>query len=255
MSSSPQNGPWVELTCDGNRRYGVAVLAEQAGIALTPAQLDEAQAYACNNAGGEATKKIIETARDEMVGLMALWVWSTKNWNRSEAQRTAVFRVIDDFLKDLETRWMDLPENSDVRLVHMGRTGELQKYAPEMIARMERIVEKTRERSGMVVALLMDYSGPDEDVRARTLWKEKNCEGLFEDCLDLPRAGVSYRELDLRIRTGETSDIKHANAVMRPYEGMETRDIFHSCLLAQYTPEMFQKDIAAFRKTEKKEGK
>jgi undecaprenyl diphosphate synthase len=253
MSSSPETGSWVELTCDGNRRYGVTSLQQQGVPVQSADDLNEQQAYECNNAGGNATKSIIEVARDEMVGLMALWVWSTKNWNRPEPQRIAVFRVINEFLKDLETRWMHLPENLDVRLAHMGRTEGLREFAPDVLERMERIMEYTRERTGMVVALLLDYSGPDEEERARALWKQS--DHSFEDCLDLPRQGIAYRELDLRIRTGETSTVKHANAVMSGYTKMETRDIFHTCLLAEYSPDQFRNDLYAYRNSDKRNGK
>lgn len=254
MSTSPKEGLWVELTCDGNRRLQVNQLAA-AGQVVTAATLTEAQAYACNKIGGQVTQKIIEAARDEMIGLIALWAWSTKNWDRPLAQQTAVFAVVNEFLVDLENEWMDRPENQDVRLVHMGRTEKLEKSAPEMMDRMQRVMDKTRERTGMVVALMMDYAGPDEDERARELWKKDQTGKPFTDFLDLPRQGVPYKEVDLRIRTGETSEAKHINAVMRPYEGLETRDIFHEFLLAEYSPDALRNDLATYRKTEKRNGK
>lgn len=254
MSTSPETGLWVELTCDGNRRFEATELEER-GLHVDPASLNEEQAYECYKLGGDATKKIIETARDSMVGLIALWVWSTKNWDRPPSQTNAVFRVMQEFLDDLERDWMDRPENADVRLIHMGRSERLAVAQSGVLATMNRIIEKTRDRRGMVVALLMDYSGPDEDERARQLWKEAGCTGEFTDFLDVSRQGVPYKELDLRIRTGETSDVKHINAVMRPYEGMETRDAFHEELLPQFTPDLFLGDLGGFQKTPKRNGK
>ncbi len=253
MSTSPAEGLWVELTCDGNRRFEAAML-EQQSQQVAPTALDEEQAYECYKAGGEASKRIIETARDARVGMMALWAWSTKNWSRPPHQTRAVFRVMQEFLDDLEENWIDLPENSDVRLVHMGRTERLHVEQSQVMEVLNRIVQYTKDRTGMVVALLLDYAGPDEDKRARQLWKESGCAGAFEDHLDLPRAGVSYRELDLRIRTGEDERMKHLNAVMRPYEGMETRDAFHEEFLPQYTPALFRQDLDDLQKTEQRKG-
>jgi|CXWL01.1.fsa_nt_gi undecaprenyl pyrophosphate synthase len=254
MSTGPETGDWIELTCDGNRRAQTDVLAETGKI-VKPAELDEELAYACYKMGGDASKKIVEAARDNMVGLLALWVWSTKNWDRPEAQQKAVFQVTHEFLNDLETNWIDLPENEDVRLVHMGREERLHREAPDMMAVFDRITEYTKHRKGMVVSLLMDHSGPDEEARARHLWKFGGGTLGFEDHLDLPRLGVPYKHLDLRIRTGETDRIKHTNAVMSGYTGMETRDVFHDVLLPDFTPELFLKDLADYRKSDKRNGK
>ena len=254
MSTSPKEGKVIEVTCDGNRRFEADVLV-QAGIAVAPADLDEEQAYCCYKLGGDASKKIVEVSRDAMVGIIALWAFSTKNWERPAAQTNAIFRVMQEFLDDLEKNWIDRPENSDVRLVHMGRTEELERKQSEVMKTMKRIMNHTRDRTGMVVALLLDYSGPDEDERARQLWKESGCIGPFTDYLDLPRQGVPYRELDLCIRTGETSDVKHTNAVMRPYDGMETRHIFRTELLPEYTEALYKADLELLKKTPQRKGK
>lgn len=255
MSTSPNDGLWVELTCDGNRRAESEMLKIE-GMDVRPAELDENLAYECYKAGGEATKKIVEAARDNMVGLIALWVWSTKNWDRPPEQARAVFRVTKEFLEDLRQNWIDRPENSDVRLVHMGRSERLHAEAPEVMELLDDITAYTRARTGMIVALLMDYSGPDEDERARNMWKRDTDSSVtYHRYLDLPRQGVPFCELDLRIRTGETSRVKHTNAVMSPYAGMETRDVFHEAYLPHYTRELFLKDLDESRQTEKRCGK
>lgn len=258
MSTSPDQGLWVEVTCDGNRRYELNALKNQ-GVAIdSTADLSDGHLYAAYKAGGDAMKRIIETARDQSVGMIAAWTWSTKNWERPKEHADAVFQVTKEFLVDLEKNWLHLSENKDVRLVHGGRIEQLGKNAPEMFEILHRICRDTSKRTGMVVALLMDYSGPDEEERAREMWFRSMQCGIknvsYQDCLDLPWQGVPFRELDLRIRTGETGDIKHTNAVMSGYTGMETRDIFHTAPLPLYTPEMFQRDLDGVQKSEKRQG-
>ncbi|UPA22436.1 undecaprenyl diphosphate synthase family protein [Candidatus Peribacteria bacterium] len=254
MSASPETGLWIEHTCDGNRRAGVRKLAQQ-GIIVNPADLDEDQAFECNNDGGEATKRIIEAARDEMVGLISLWAWSVNNWKRPPGQQKAVFRVVEAFLQDLEANWIHLPENQDVRLVHMGRKERLTQQAPSMMDVMQRVMDITQDRKGMVVSLMMDYSGPDEEDRARELWKADTSRP-FTDFLDLPQQGIAWRELDLRIRTGDgDTDLKHINSVMSGYTRDKTRDVFPDCLLEDFTPELFRTYLAELRNMKQKEGR
>lgn len=254
MSTNPSEGLWVELTCDGNRRARAESKQEEGDRESTSNTLSDDDLYQCYKMGGEATKKIIEVSRDQSVGLIAVWAWSTKNWKRGLAQKNAVFQVTTEFLHDLEQNWIDLPENENVRLVHMGRSERLIEEAPEMMDILHRISGHTRERCGMVVALMMDYSGPDEERRARSRWIKSRLQGQYEDYLDLPVQGVGYRELDLRIRTGETTHLKHLNAVMRAYEGMETREAIHALYLPEYTPELYIADLNALFDTEKREG-
>lgn len=255
MSTGPNEGLWIELTCDGNRRAVIDEMSSQGVTGLVAEKLSSQLLYRGYKAGGDATKKIIEVARDNAVGLIAPWTWSTKNWSRPEAHADAVFKVTTEFLMDLKTNWIDLPENRDVRMVHMGRVGRLENAAPEMMQLMQSICEYTRDRTGMVVAMLMDYSGPDEEERARELWKLSGCAGRYQDYLDLPRQGVPFHELDLRIRTGENTRIKHINAVMNAYAGMETREIFREEPLPAYTPKLFLQDIEELTHSEKREGK
>lgn len=254
MSTGPEKGEWLEVTCDGNRRYELDVL-KNAGMTLSTPDLNYDQMYAAYKAGGEATKRIIEVARDQMIGLIAVWTWSTSNWDRPKHHADAVFKVTTEFLMDLRDNWIDRSENADVRLVHMGRREQLLRDAPDMMTLFDEICAYTRERRGMVVALMMDYSGPDEEARARALHLEAEGRGTFEDCLDLPLAGVPYHEVDLRIRTGETTRIKHTNGVMSGYSRMKTRDIFRDQMLPEYTPALVLEDIEEFRVTEQRNGK
>jgi undecaprenyl diphosphate synthase len=254
MSSSPQEGLWVELTCDGNRRYEAAQLNAQ-GETVRPAELTGLPLYLAYKAGGNATKQIIEVARDNAVGLIAPWAWSTKNWDRPKEHADTVFRVTEEFLEDLETDFMHRPENNDVRLVHVGRQEGLQEAAPRMMETLRRISEKTRNRSGMVIALLLDHSGPDELERAIEAFKVSGCKGHWTDYLDLSKQGVPYKEVDLRIRTGEETRIKHINAVMKAHDGLETREIFREEMLPMYTADLFREDLEEFQRTEKRQGK
>lgn len=257
MSTSPSEGEHIVVVCDGNRTFEVNELGAQ-GTMVGKDSLSPEQLYDAYKKGGDAMKAIIEAARDAHVGLIAAWTWSTKNWSRPQAHADAVFQVTTEFLLDLEQNWIDLPENEDVRLVHGGRPERLQQSAPEMMQVLNRVCDRTRKRAGMVVALLMDHSGPDEEQRAREMWAKRaqicRSRSPYQDFLDLPWQGVPYKELDLRIRTGETGSIRHMNAVMSGYTGMETRDVYHAVPLPLYTSGMFLRDLQNLRETEKRRG-
>jgi|GEM_PF-5287895 len=255
MSTKPTEGVFAAIICDGNRRDESELIHQEQGLVLPPTEFDQETLYNAYQRGGKAIRDIVECARDQSVGILAAWAWSTKNMERrSEHERKAVFRVIQEFVLDLEENWMNLPENNDVRLVHMGRQERLNEADPGMMHIVNRVCKDTRGRTGMVVALCMDYGGPDETKRAKTMWRQAGYYGELEDYLDLPRQGVPYRPMDLRIRTGETDRAKHLNAYLHPYEGEETREIFHELYLPGYTPNLFINDLQELNRTPMRKG-
>ncbi len=255
MSTSPSEGYFIGLIADGSRRFESQRLHEEQRITVSSQKLSEVQLYEAVKQGSTAIKHVMECAREQAIGIFAPWGWSTKNWDRGEAAQRVTFQVIHEFLLDLEKNWMNLPENSDVRLVHMGRAERIEKADPALHESIQRVCYTTQERMGMVVAVCLDYSGPDELRRAEALWRSSGGKGQLCDHFDLPRQGVAYRPVDLRIRTGEETELKHSNGYLLPYVDEETRDQYHSAYLPQYTPEMFLADIERLSQTSKREGK
>ncbi|MDD4319235.1 MAG: undecaprenyl diphosphate synthase family protein [Candidatus Peribacteraceae bacterium] len=242
MSTSPSEGLFIGFILDGNRRQEVEDLATVRGQTLTTSQLSFRDLVSAYTKGGEAVRGIMETARDGVVGTLALWAWSEENMTQRGAEvREATFAVIDSFLGDLEHAGRHDPASADVRLVHMGRTDRLSEADPVLLARIQRLCAETRERAGMVVALCCDYSGPQEADRAIRSWAEAGAQGDWRQYLDLPRQGVPFRPLDLLVRTGEDGGgLVHDNAFLHGYRNGQTEMAFTETLLPHFTQDMFR---------------
>lgn len=246
---------FVGLICDGNRRDEVERVNEQEGRALTIADLLPEQLYEAYRLGADAVKKVIERAREEALGVIAVWGMSDKNMEqRPPHQKHILYRIFEEFLVDLRDNWMDRRENSEVRLVHMGKMNHLQEEAPRVKNLLTDIAWHTRQRTDMVVAVCLDYGGKDEQKRATAIWEATGHKGAVENRLDLPLLGIPYRPLDLRIRTGETTRLKHPNAFLHPYEDDETREAYHATYLPGYTADMFSADLQEYRTMPRRKG-
>jgi len=248
---------FVGFTLDGNRR----LKAEELGI--NTSDLTTQQIEIAYRAGGEVAKNIIEEARELRLSIIALWALSCKNMEqRPDEQKEAIFRILDDYLKDLDENWIDKSKNSEVKLVHLGRREMLEQSAPDVMKRLDALRKKTCERTGMVVALCLDYDTVNEHrralrdyLRAGIIGGENGPTINFEQFLDLAREGVPYQELDLRIRTGEDGGrYNHNNGFLNNYDYGEARDVYHKIYLPDYTIEMFRRDVKELMYSPKRRG-
>ncbi len=252
-----QQGLFVGLIPDGNRRWAIG----QYGVAkkedLTPAQLYEAYWR-----GTEAVKGVVRRAREESVGIFAAWGGSNDNLRkRSDRELQILYSIYERFMTELRDEWMDAEGYRDTRFVHMGHRERMQTYASQVLRIIDDVAEHTRTRTGMVVAVCLDYDSCDElRVVARQRWREAGLVGEEEEYLDLPYAGVPYQSLDYGIRTGEVTPegeegrVKHTNAFLLGYHNKETRWRYRKEFLPDYTPDMFSQDLGLYKRGEKREG-
>lgn len=218
-----------------------------------------------HRSGGNTFKATIERSRAmQNIRVLAAWCMSRKNFeSRSPEEIDGIFSIGTEFLTDLRDNWMDLPENQQVRLLHMGERGRMEQResGDRMMKIFDEIMHHTRERTGMIVALCFDYSGEDELQRALRLWQANGAQGDigvgYRDYLDLPRQGVPYRPTNLIIRTGkEEGESDRDGAFLSPYtiQG-ETRLRSSELLFPDFSPDTFEATVSAYLSEKKREGK
>ncbi len=200
--------------------------------------------------GSERVKAVITASREMCFGIIAPWGLSTDNMdNRDPKEKEILYFVFDHYLKDLRDNFMHRPENKNVRFVHMGRRDRLGEEAPKIVELIDEITNDTRERTGMVVAVALDYGGLDEQDRALKLWLDAGCPNGIEgikNFLDLPQQGIDFRPVDLIVRTGHKSGTPtRSNEYLYPYL-KETRVINRLEFLPDYTKDMFHDDLTTF---------
>ncbi len=208
--------------------------------------------------GSERIKGVIEEARDMGFKLIAPWGMSDRNIiKRPLEERQCLYQVYKHYLIDLRDNFLHRPENSEVRLVHIGRRDRLIDEAPEVIRLIDEIKRDTQERVGMAVAVALDYGGLNERDRATEAWARAGCPGGIDGIkcyLDLSSQGVSYAPVDLIIRTGhKQEEAVRTNEFLYPYLN-ETRVIPNTCLLPDYTEDQFRADIQKFQAEKQNRG-
>lgn len=133
----------VAIILDGNRRW-----AKERGK----------PSFFGHKKGAENARKIVLYAQKVGVKVITMWGFSTENWSRSEKEVGFIMELfenyIDKSIKDYE--------KYGVRFNHIGSLKELPKTLQNKI---KDAIERTKNNSGIVANLALNYGGRDEIKR------------------------------------------------------------------------------------------
>lgn len=102
---------------------------------------------------------VVEAASDIGIEVLTLYAFSTENWRRPKDEVSALMRLLVEFLRG------ELEEMSEknVRFTTIGQTSAL----PEPVRReLEHSCKTTRDNTGLIVNIALNYSGRSELVNA-----------------------------------------------------------------------------------------
>ena len=175
----------VAIIMDGNGRW-----AQQRGLPRA----------AGHKAGAEAVRRALQAAADHGVEVLTLYAFSSENWRRSKEEisdLTALMRFyLERELKTLEK------ERVKLKLI-----GDYSAFGGELVARLERAVERTAANDRLTLVIALIYGSRAEIAGAARRLAEKAVAGEL-DAANLDEAAISAElqtkdlpELDLLIRT------------------------------------------------------
>ena len=141
----------VAIILDGNGRW-----ATRRGLPRTVG----------HKAGIEAVKRTVEGANELGIEVLSFFAFSTENWKRDKAEIDAIFEILRTYLKENEEEYL----GKNLKLLTMG---DISKLPEDIYKKFEELKDKTKNNTGMIVNIGLNYGGRDEIVRAfNTLLKE-----------------------------------------------------------------------------------
>jgi undecaprenyl diphosphate synthase len=147
-----------------------------------------------HRAGIKSVREIVETCTELKIEVLTLYAFSTENWSRPANEVNALMMLLKLYLKKEYSNMM----RNNIRLNAIGNILELPEAPKKELLSM---IDKTRNNSGLVLNLALNYGGRQEIISAvNKIIKEKLGkvnENTFKDYLytkDLP-------DPDLLIRT------------------------------------------------------
>jgi len=200
--------------------------------------------------GGDAVRKLIELCDADGISWLTVFAFSSENWKRPPEE---VDRLMELFVQALDKDVKDLHRNN-IRFRVIGNTEILQ---PSIQSRIEKSENLTRDNSGMVFTVALNYGGRwDISQACRQIASETAAGKISPSDID---EGVLYRYLsthgmpdpDLFIRTGGEKRISNFLLWQLAYTELYFTDV----LWPDFGELEFQSALEAYASRQRRFGK
>lgn len=224
----------IAIIMDGNRRWAKA--------RMMPVKLGHKQ-------GAETLKKIVRYAQKIGIKYMTVYAFSTENWKRSEEEVNDLMFLLesylDDFAKEADT------ENIVIKVI--GRREEL---SERLLDKIDKTVERTKDNTGTVFSIALNYGGRDEIVHSVKEISKKVLDGTVK-VEDIDEKMISENlytnympDPDLLIRT--SGEIRTSNFM--PWQIVYSEYLFVEKLWPDFEESDLDDAIKEYQKRNRKFG-
>lgn len=138
-----------------------------------------------HNQGAEVFKKTINWCRDLGVKCATFYAFSTENWKRPADEVNGIMDLLRKYIKDLRAS-----AKENIRIIILG---DIQPLDEDIRVDLLDIMQSTKENTGFIVGIALNYGGRAEIVRASRMLAERCMNGelsvndiseeIFEECL------------------------------------------------------------------------
>jgi len=153
-----------------------------------------------HKAGCETLEKTVEDCVRLGVECLTVYAFSTENWKRSALEVGALMKLLRFYMVKL----IDVANKNNVKAVMIG---DESRFEPDIRKGIKKLIEATKNNTGMVFAFAINYGGRDEikraveniadDVESGKISKSDVSEELISSYLDTK----DLPDPDLLIRT------------------------------------------------------
>ena len=186
MEFDKENMPkHIAIIMDGNRRW-----ARAQG---KPASFGHKE-------GAKTLEKIVRYANKIGLEHITVYAFSTENWKRTEEEVSALMLLLQNYLDDYSKRADS--ENIKVKIL-----GDITALSPKMQKSIINCMERTKNNTGVVFNIALNYGGRDEITRAvkkiatKVKEGEINVDDINEELISNELYTVGQPDPDLVIRT------------------------------------------------------
>ena len=177
----------IGIIMDGNRRW--------AKKRLLPTNMGHKE-------GADRLEDIAKYCSKIGVKYLTVFAFSTENWKRSEEEVTYLMKLLKDSIEDFDKRFAE----DDVCIRHIG---DINGLSPELQEGIRHIEERTKNKTGLVVNVCLNYGGRLEIENAIKRIAQEYKDGKISSLDNIDEqliASYMYMHLspdpDLIIRTG-----------------------------------------------------
>lgn len=209
----------IAIIMDGNRRW-----AKERG-------LDPRLGH---KEGAETLERIATYANEIGLKYMTVYAFSTENWKRTKEEVGALMKLLELYLDKFLNR-------ESLRNIRIRLLGDVEGLNPSLRDRIYKIVEKSKDNTGLTLNIAFNYGGRDEIVRAVRKISEKvkndeiDIDEIDEDMVSNNLYTQGEPEPDLLIRPG--GELRISNFLL--WQLAYTEFLF----VDKYWPDFSRKDL------------
>lgn len=225
----------IAIIMDGNGRW-----AKKRGLPR----------IAGHRAGVKTVKRIVEAAAGIKISILTLFTFSTENWQRPREEVSAIMNLLYQTTK----RELSELEKNNVKLI---TTGDIEGLSPTRKEILKKAIHRTRNNTGLVLNLALNYSGRSEILDAVKKISEDICSGAIKPEEVDERLFSSYLytkglpDPDLLIRT--SGEMRISNFML--WQTSYTELYITPVLWPDFSTDDFYQAIWAYQNRQRRFGK
>jgi len=197
-----------------------------------------------HRAGAKTIRTIVEAASNMGIGALTLYAFSTENWSRPTLEVRGLMLLLKEFLKTELARMM----RNNIRMRTIGDISALPAPARKELSR---VIEETKNNSGMVLNLALNYGGRQELVSAVQHIVDAQPEKVTEETIGKYLYTHGLPDPDILIRT--SGELRISNFLL--WQIAYTELYFTPVLWPDFKPADLVDAITEFQRRERRFGK
>ena len=147
-----------------------------------------------HRAGISAVRKVVEGSAEIGIPVLTLYAFSVENWKRPQAEVSVLMQLLKEYLN----KELDNLHKNNIQFRTIGRTEELD---PSVQVELERGIAHTRNNTGMIFNVALNYGGRAEIVDAVNRILQTRSSSITENDLAKYLYTAGQPDPDLLIRT------------------------------------------------------
>ena len=235
MNLEKENLPkHIAIIMDGNRRWAKAK-GKPAGFG--------------HKEGAKVLERIVRYANKIGIENITVYAFSTENWERAKDEVSTLMALFQSYLDDYSKRADS--ENIKVKII-----GSRKGLSEKMISSIEKCMERTKNNTGIIFNIALNYGGREEILHAtRKIAEQVKNNGLNPEDIkeeDIERFLYTYGQPDPDLLIRTSGEMRLSNFL--PWQLSYSEFLFINKNWPDFTEEDLNQAIEEYQKRTRKFG-
>lgn len=196
-----------------------------------------------HKAGMQTVMKTVQHAFDLGIKVVSIYAFSTENWNRPKKEVDYLFELFEQYIKTDMQKLYD----QNVKLMVMGDYTKFPKSLADSIAKA---IEDTKDHTGPILNLGLNYGSQDEIVRAVNHIIQDGQQSVTKEIFTSYLYTKDLPPLDFIIRT--SGELRLSNFML--WQAAYSEFLFPKLHWPDFKEKQLEKALIAFQKRNRRFG-